>query len=47
MTEEEKKILIDWCKTFDVEPIETEGLSQEAVLKAFILWSEKQIEESI
>lgn len=56
MNEQEKQILLDWCKTFDVKPIETDELSKEAILKAnqiyskfqsFILWSEKQIEEII
>ena len=56
MTEHEKERLLAWCKTFDVQPIETDGLSKEAILKAnqiyskfqaFILWSEKQLEENI
>lgn len=52
MTEEEKQILLDWCKTFDVKPIETKGLSEQAVIKSneiyskfqkFITWAEDQI----
>lgn len=48
MTKEEKQILLDWCETFDVNPIETENLSYEATIKAneifskfqkFIAWS--------
>lgn len=53
MTEEEKQILLDWCKTFDVQPINTENLSHEAIIKSneiyskfqkFIQWSKDQIE---
>lgn len=53
MTDSEKEILLDWIKTFDVKPIETQNLSHEAVIKAneifskfqkFIAWSKEQIE---
>jgi len=52
MTDSEKEILIEWIKTFDVKPFETESLSKESVIKAndiyskfmkFISWSEDQI----
>ena len=55
MNEEQKQILLACCKTFNVEPIKTEELSQEENLKAnqiyskfqaYILWSEKQIEQN-